>query len=94
LQLVDLFGVQKKFQLRANWSLSQVITASGGARVKLNKNRSHFQVDVNAGWEWFSTTIIDVGPTDLIAVGNRSHHILKLFSGSKMFLFRSNWSPS
>jgi len=30
-----------------------------------------------------ATTMIDVGPTDLIAVANRSHNIFKLFSGSK-----------
>jgi hypothetical protein len=44
-----------------------------------------FLVEVNAGWEWFATTILDVGPTDLIAVANRSHTIFKLFSGSKNF---------
>ena len=51
-------------------------------------------VEVNAGWEWFSTTIIDVGPIDLIAVENRSHNIFKLFSDSKEFLFRLDWPPS
>jgi len=31
--------------------------------------------------------MIDVGPTDLIAVANRSHNIFKLFSGSEAVSF-------
>jgi hypothetical protein len=38
---------------------------------------------VNAWWEWFLTTIIDVSPTEFITVGNRSHNILKLILGSQ-----------
>jgi hypothetical protein len=39
--------------------------------------------DVAVGWwEWFLTTIADVDSTEFIAVGNRSHNRLKLFSGS------------
>jgi hypothetical protein len=45
----------------------------------------YFQVEVNAWWEWFLTTIIEVGPTGFIAVANRSHNILKPFPGMKKF---------
>jgi hypothetical protein len=43
--------------------------------------------EVNAWWEWFLTTITDAGPTELIAVKNRSHKILKLLSDSKKVSF-------
>jgi hypothetical protein len=42
-----------------------------------------FSAEMNAWWEWFLTTITDVGSTELIAVENRSHKIFKLVSGSK-----------
>jgi hypothetical protein len=29
---------------------------------------------MSRGWEWLSATIIGVGPTELIAVRNRSHN--------------------
>jgi hypothetical protein len=37
------------------------------------------QAIVSVWWEWFLTTITDVGLTEFIAVENRSHNILKLF---------------
>jgi hypothetical protein len=42
-----------------------------------------FSVEVIVWWEWFPTTILDGGPTEFIAVGNRSHKIFKLCSGTK-----------
>jgi len=43
----------------------------------------YFQVEVNAWWEWFLTTMLDDGPTEFIAVENRSHNIFKRCSGTK-----------
>jgi len=51
--------------------------------MKFHEIYSHFNAMVNAWWEWFLTTIIDVDPTEFIAVGNRSHKIFKLFPGTK-----------
>jgi hypothetical protein len=34
-------------------------------------------------WEWFLTTILTVGPTEFLAVENRSHNFIELFSGYK-----------
>jgi len=41
--------------------------------MKFHEIYSHFNAMVNAWWEWFLTTIIDVDP----------HKIFKLFPGTK-----------
>jgi hypothetical protein len=38
-------------------------------------------------WEWFPAKILDVRPTELIAVKNRSHNDIKLFSGCRKVSF-------
>jgi hypothetical protein len=40
-------------------------------------------IEVNAWWEWFVTTILGVGTTGFIAVANRSHNIFKRCFGTK-----------
>jgi hypothetical protein len=50
--------------------------------VKLRLIYSYFQIEVNAWWEWFLTTILNSGSTELIAVADRSHGIFKPISGS------------
>jgi hypothetical protein len=46
-----------------------------------------FSVEGYAWWERLPITIVNVGPTEFIAVGNRSHNIFNLCSGTIKLLF-------
>jgi len=59
--------------------------------MKIRLNYGFFQFEVHAWWEWFLTTILDVGPTEFIAVANRSHNFFKRCSDTKKFPLQSNW---
>jgi len=42
--------------------------------MKLHEIQCQYKAEINGWWEWLPATIIDVDPTGLIAVKNRSHN--------------------
>jgi hypothetical protein len=45
--------------------------------MKIHLIYGYYQVGINAWWEWFSATVINVGPIECIAVKNSSQNNLK-----------------